>query len=132
MSTYELRDSALASIHPKAYTSFRGLADQLAKDFLSGKTDSLFRPFETYRHPARQQHLYGGKTTKARAWQSAHQYGLAVDFVAFRDNNWTWKPTEDWDYLKTAAERVGLTRPLDWDLGHIQHPLWERLKLLVL
>lgn len=53
--------------------------------------------FEGYRSPARQETLYSqGRTTagkivtRARAWQSTHQYGLAIDIAYLKNNRWSW------------------------------------------
>lgn len=57
--------------------------------------------FESIRSPARQSHLYeigrdpsaadyGRTVTHARAYESAHQYGLAADLVFYVDGKWTW------------------------------------------
>lgn len=48
--------------------------------------------------------------TKARAWDSWHNYGLAVDIV-FKDEkgNWTWdKKFEDWLKVGVIGEMFGL------------------------
>ena len=71
--------------------------------------------FETWRSPQRQDHLYAsGRTrpgkivTGSRAWQSWHQYGLAVDIAAKRAGKWSW----DFD-AKKAAEAF-LAEGLEW------------------
>ena len=88
-----------------------------------------FEPFEGYRSPMRQRYLRTTtKSTKAGPWQSSHQYGLAVDFAVsvyekgLLFDRWTWPDTAPWDVLKREALRVGLTVPIAWDRGHVQHP----------
>ncbi|MCC8555693.1 M15 family metallopeptidase [Xanthomonas citri pv. glycines] len=46
---------------------------------------------EGYRSPERQAELMGdGRATRAGAWQSCHQYGLAVDSAPLRDGKLQW------------------------------------------
>lgn len=98
----------------------------------------VMKPYEGFRTPGRQYHLLTStKNTKARPWQSAHQYGLAVDFacrVVEKDNvlgDWVWPDNADWEYLKRAAMRVGLDVPIKWDRGHVCHPLFKKLKAFI-
>ena len=76
-------------INPRARAAFEGLADELTRLYLIGQAPYWFRAFEGYRSPERQLKLFqtsrkdGKRVTNARPFQSAHQYGLAVDFVPF-------------------------------------------------
>jgi hypothetical protein len=120
-------NASLSWLHPKARKQF----DLLAMDVMPG-----FRIFEGFRDPGRQQALMMDPrgVTKAGAWRSAHQYGLACDFVPWIGGRWAWPLAEAsiWDELKAAAELHGLEAPLKWDRAHIQHPLWNELKPLLL
>ena len=90
-----------------------------------------FHPFEGYRTPERQDHLYVvEKTTRARGWQSAHQLGLAVDFVPKKSGQWFWPEADhrDWTVLGEAAASVGLIQPIKWDRPHIEHPAYEAIR----
>lgn len=113
-------------IHPKAYDAFRRLAYDLKRSHEFGELGCLFLPFETYRSPWRQAELYHSqqKVTNARQYESAHQFGLAVDFVPNDNGRWSWHDSKPWDELKRRAERVGLTVPMAWDRAHVEHPLW--------
>lgn len=52
---------------------------------------------EGYRSPERQAELMAaGKATRAGAWQSCHQYGLAVDSALLRDGKLQWDMADDW------------------------------------
>lgn len=88
--------------------------------------------FETARSPARQDQLYGkgrdpdlpeyGRTvTRAEAYQSAHQYGLAADLVFWVDGEWTWdEPTPGmWDSFGDLALLNGL-HTLSFERPHVQ------------
>ena len=116
----------LANLHPVASAAFRKLSTYLYGAYEKGETSTHFRPFEGFRSPIKQQELFNKRpvVTKAAPWQSAHQYGLAVDFVAYVAGRWSWDNKHDWAFLRLAAERHGLKRPLEWDLGHIEHPAW--------
>ena len=98
-----------------------------------------FEPFEGYRSPRRQEHLFSvTKTTKARPWQSAHQYGLAVDFAieivnpskssTAPDFLWKWYSDAPWGKLKILALRYGLDIPIKNDLGHVEHPWFKDVR----
>lgn len=52
---------------------------------------------EGYRSPERQAELIeAGKATRAGAWQSCHQYGLAVDSAPMRDGRLQWDMSDPW------------------------------------
>lgn len=116
-------------LHPKARDHFMNLAAQMEDQFKTRQITTLFRPFEGYRSPERQNYLFHVmKTTKARAFQSAHNYGLAVDFVPWVNGAWSWDEHHDWKALEFCASQRGLLRPLKWDLPHIEHPIWFAVK----
>jgi hypothetical protein len=81
--------------------------------------------FEAFRGPERQNYLYeAGRTrpgpivTKATAWQSAHQLGLAVDIAAKNGNGWTWDfPV---DKVGTIFTRHGLQSLAPYERCHFQ------------
>lgn len=90
--------------------------------------DLPFLPFEGFRTPSRQQALFaqnkpGRVITKAHAWESYHQYGLAVDFVLFVDNQWSWSTSgrfaAAWDRLHAIGRKHGL-EPLSFEKPHLQ------------
>lgn len=90
--------------------------------------------FESYRSPARQDFLYaqgrgkpGPVVTKAKAWQSWHQYGLAVDLAVRVDGQWSWA------FDPAALAQVFQGLPVTWggpkDGPHYQ---WGKLPTLAL
>lgn len=118
------RDSDLAKLHP----DFRWRAEKLVSALESEKIP--FRLFEGFRTPQRQRELYaqgrttpGGIVTKAKPWQSYHQYGLAADFVLHIDDKWNWddsgKRRSWWKRLHEIAHEIGL-ETLSWELPHVQ------------
>ena len=119
-------------LHPKARAQFASLAQDLVLEHQAGRAQTLFKLYEGFRHPSRQVHLIAKGTTKAGPWQSAHQFGLAADFVPVEPGSnwmWTWDvPSAEWNYLHEMARRRGLLAPISWDKPHIQHPLWERVQ----
>jgi peptidoglycan L-alanyl-D-glutamate endopeptidase CwlK len=90
-----------------------------------------FAIFEAYRFPQRQQSLYaqgrtapGNIVTYAKPWSSYHQYGLAVDFVLFVNNEWSWdsktaQQKQWWKKLHKIGESENLMR-LDFETPHLQ------------
>lgn len=116
-------------LHPKARGHFEALAAWLDDQYAAGLTPTAFKPFEGYRSPERQNYLFTvEKTTKARAFQSAHQYGLAVDFVPQVGGKWSWDDNHDWEHLKFGAVQRGLMVPIKWDRAHVEHPIWWAVK----
>lgn len=90
-----------------------------------------FRIFETYRSPEDQDREYAEGDSKLRAGQSAHQYGLAADFVPVdEDGDWYWPPWEwaGWDALEVAARANDLLTPIEWDRPHVEVPEWRAIR----
>lgn len=104
------------------------LQEYLRKGFKGGATLTPFEIFETYRTPERQDEVYKAKNSQVRAWGSAHQLGLAVDFAVRHGTVWSWDDHADWNYLKQAAIFHGLDIPIAWDKGHVQHRDWSLIR----
>lgn len=119
-------------IHPKARTSFMRLEEDLTRAVLASEVNVWFRPFSGYRSPMDQIDLVRRGVSKAGPFQSAHNYGLAVDFVPFDDERkiFHWPDAKDacWDYLDRRVTQMGLLRPISWDRPHVEHPLWRVVK----
>lgn len=114
-------DRNQANLHPMMRDNIRALIADLGPKW---------KFFEGFRHPDRQALLFEKGVSKARPWQSAHQYGLAADFVPILNGAIAWPPIENtvWIDLHTAAQRHGLQAPISWDPGHIQHPAWSTIR----
>lgn len=93
--------------------------------------------FETARFPGRQLELYrrgrdpdgpdfGRTVTRAKPYESAHQWGCAVDLVFFVGGKWTWdEPTPGmWWRMHVLAVHEGLT-PLSFEQPHVQLAGWK-------
>jgi hypothetical protein len=135
----DTRFASLELLHPKAVESFHGLNKDLALAYKAGVTHTLFKPFESFRGPLRQAHVLATGASKARPWQSPHNYGLAVDFVPFIPatadwtiGEWSWASHHDYKFLAACARDNGLRAPIPWDLCHVQHPLWSQLREIVI
>ena len=118
------RDSDLTHLHPTFRTKAQAVLDACAREQLS------FRLFEGFRSPQRQQYLYeqgrtrpGPRVTDAQPWTSYHQYGLAADFVLYKDGQWSWESAGEsagwWNLLHDIARAQGL-EPLSWETPHLQ------------
>ena len=118
MSDLTRRSSDTALLHP---------AMRVAAHELLTTTEAhgvKFTIWEAYRTPERQDYLYRTKTktssgklirrTRAKAWTSFHQYGIACDFV-FDMPGWgrwankTAEHKEGWKLLHSVGESLGLT-----------------------
>ena len=124
-----MRCDDMALIHPMVYGAFDRLRRDLDSMFVLGRTEYRFEVFETYRSPQRQQELFVMGSTKAVPFKSAHQFGLAVDFVPKVDGKWSWEvPSQSWADLRAAALRVGMDAPISWDRAHVEHPLFNKVR----
>lgn len=119
-------------LHPAVREAFEGLGHDLDEAYKSKTLTTWFRPFETYRYPQRQLILIQDGTTKAMPYESAHQFGLAVDFVPWVTiggvSQWSWHKDAPWKVMHMMAERRGLKAPISWDQAHVQHPNWDQIR----
>lgn len=126
-------------LNPVARPSLQRFTGRLDQAFHARETKTYFRPFETYRSPIAQRRMFtesnatGRIITKADAWHSAHQYGLAADFVPYMKDSdgkyqWSWDEKWDWDFLPWLIERefkdeLYMEAP-GWDKPHVTHVAW--------
>jgi peptidoglycan L-alanyl-D-glutamate endopeptidase CwlK len=85
---------------------------------------------EGFRSPERQAELMAqGQATRAGAWQSCHQYGLAIDAAPIRAGKLQWNMSEDWTrrayfLYGGLARQAGLDWGGDWrslkDYVHVE------------
>ena len=134
-SNYSLPDDvplrvSLLDLHPVCRGAFALLQVRLLAAYEAGGIRNRFMMFTGYRSPSEQDGLYaqgrtrvGAKVTNAPAWTSAHQFGLAVDFVPHDPGRgWHWDDDADWKGLKALAHDRGLKNDLSWDRPHVWHP----------
>jgi len=124
-------EDRLATVSPDLATKVRAAADSLAE------AGTYLLVVSGLRTPAEQDALYAqGRTapgpivTNAKAGQSMHNYGLAVDVVPYLsgesgDLNWH-ADTEQFQAMVTALKAQGLAWGGDWvhfkDEDHFQMP----------
>jgi peptidoglycan L-alanyl-D-glutamate endopeptidase CwlK len=121
----------LASVHP----ILRDRATSMMKSMVY--EDLYFAPFQGLRTFVQQAEDYAkGRTTpgkivtKARAGESLHNYGLAIDWAEDADPSndkgiqWSWKKTADYMKLGSYAKAVGLEWGGLWkafvDIPHVE------------
>jgi hypothetical protein len=83
---------------------------------------------EGWRSPTRQDQLYREGRTRARGWESQHQWGLAVDIVPLDTQGRLWwqAPQSVWDRLGFFGETQGLRWGGRWtppDRVHFEFPV---------
>lgn len=116
----------------------------LIDSYETKRTKTRFEIFETFRDPMRQASLLRKGASKAGPFQSAHQFGLACDFVPHLDPReanelaaklgeavfpgWNWNSSHDWEFLKSAAEKHSLVVPISWDRVHVEDPKWREFR----
>jgi peptidoglycan LD-endopeptidase CwlK len=108
----------LEELHPLVRAKVKAVLADLKKAKLN------FEVFEAYRTPERQRRLFNqGGVTKADAWQSYHQYGMAVDFVLKENGQWSWDTSggrlAQWEQMNDIGRAHGL-EPLSWEKPHLQ------------
>lgn len=124
MPTVLARRADRSGLHPLLRDKIRRIEEDLAA------VDLPFRLFETYRSPERQAELFAkGRTapgkivTRAKPWNSFHQYGLAVDIVLHVNGEWSWSNegafATAWNELHSIGRKHGLV-PLSWEKPHLQ------------
>lgn len=145
----------IKTLNPKFAGKVEALHQALMRAYKSGETEVRFEIFETFRHPLRQLELLAQKTTKAGPWQSAHQYGLAVDFVPYLDparrssaevalwmefrkkatinpgeGGWYWPSAtyKGWQVLKQQCAVIGINNSISWDRPHCEDPRFSDMK----
>lgn len=115
------RCTSMLVLDPRWSSDFTKLAQDLAA--------FGFRPFETYRTDSAQLSVFNLGTSKARPGESAHQWGLAVDFVPYDDaKGWHWPKADDpiWTKIDECLRaHTQLTHPLEWDKPHVQVVNWR-------
>jgi hypothetical protein len=118
-----MRRTDLMALHPV----FRDAVTELLNAF---QTEGLpFHLFEAFRSPVRQAWLFrqgqrgGPIVTKADAWQSYHQYGLAADFVLWINGQWSWSTLglndSRWKRLHELGAKFGLEN-INSEKPHLQ------------
>ncbi len=110
---------------PVARDQFAALAAALIKT-------TRFRVFESYRGPVEQEAAFSRGASKARAFESAHQFGLAVDFVPWDGTKFIWPSAVDreWQSLDRLSALHGLLTTIRWDRPHVEHRAWARVRAL--
>ena len=82
---------------------------------------------EGYRSPERQAALQrGGRATRAGAWQSCHQYGLALDSAPMRGGRLQWDMEDPWTrdayfLYGQLAQEAGLAWGGNWRMRDYVH-----------
>jgi peptidoglycan LD-endopeptidase CwlK len=120
------RDTDISHLHP----SIRNLLPELDRQLAAAGIP--LQLYEAARSPFRQAELYavgrdtgtpGHHVTRAMAWSSFHQFGLAVDYVFKIDGNWSWPNADDprWKTYQQIGTDLGL-RSLSFETPHLEMP----------
>jgi len=128
-----------SELHPAIRSSANALYKRLIRAHEASRLKVRFEIYETFRVPSRQEQLRLKGVSKAGAFESAHQFGLAIDFVPFLSQaeavaigvlpGWYWPEITDeaWKVLKEEAKLCGLSVPISWDAAHVEYPGWKQL-----
>lgn len=121
------REIDLSHLHPAMRIPTHALIDAARAAQLP------VRPYEGFRNPERQAELYargrvagvgepGHHSTYAKAWESDHQHGFAVDWVFWENGTWVWPPASSprWSALYHLVEQLRLPLvPLKFEKPHL-------------
>jgi peptidoglycan L-alanyl-D-glutamate endopeptidase CwlK len=118
----------LSPLHRDRFTNWLMACDKAGLDLLvtctlrtNAEQDELF---------AQGRSKPGSIVTNARGGQSAHNYGLALDFVPMGAGKPMWKSTHpDWKTAGELAPKFGLEWAGTWkkfrEFPHVQVPSWK-------
>ena len=115
------------------------LSDQIMKQLqMAGYPP---REFNLYRSPEKQMAAYNRRASRAKPYQSAHQYYGASDIIHER---WAWFAAKEapdgdpfwnalWDCVQVVAEKfdVKFDQRLTWDAAHVELVGWEEFREVV-
>lgn len=73
-------------------------------------------------------YVSGQVVTYALPGESLHHYGVAVDFVFWNKNGWSWDNNHPWDLLQKIAMNYGAS-VYDFDKPHVEFRMQEVLNL---
>jgi len=129
--------ASVLGFHPQAYRDGKGVTLERAQaDFIQRATEFYYRMesaggainfHEYYRSPSQQDEYFRSGSSKAKAWESPHQYGLSADYH-FQIYGWD-VPASWWRYADVVANSVGLETGINWnDANHLQLPGWKQWK----
>lgn len=121
------RRNSLLLLDSRYITDFTNLATQL---------DAIgIRVFETFRSNADQNAAFLRGASKARAGESPHGWGLAVDFVPYGPTGWHWPPANDpiWTMMHGIVDTYPRlsSRPgpdIKWDSPHVEVVNWKAMR----
>lgn len=117
------------------------LADQIMKEMQ--RAGYPVREFNLYRPPAKQDKMFATGVSRARRFQSSHQYYGASDLI---HEEWAWfHPSQVgvpdgrhfwnriWDCVEVVGEKfnVEFSQRLSWDPAHVQLENWREFKEVV-
>lgn len=117
-----------ADIYRSTGLLFRPFAARIAAGLAEAHAAGLdVHVFEGWRAPSRQAELYaagrskpGPKVTNAEAWESWHQFGLAVDLAFGGPGKWTW--AGDWKSVRSIMVNAGLRSLAPFEQAHVEWP----------
>ncbi|WP_444685715.1 M15 family metallopeptidase [Alkalicoccus luteus] len=137
-STEEQRDPLVSAEAVVSENQLHPLVEEAKEELLRRAEEQNIRLVitEGYRSPDRQDELYargrsadGDIVTNAAAWESYHNYGLAIDYALETDDGLVWDIETDFngsgepDWLEVAAiaKDIGFEWGGDWD-GFSDYP----------
>lgn len=122
--------------HERSYKTIATLAPDFAKrvkDWYEACIDSGIELliYCGYRSLGEQEKLYrqgradsGRIVTNAKAGQSFHNYGRAIDFVPIENGEADWDDTKTYKKAQDKAKKFNL-RALSWELPHLEDGNYE-------
>jgi len=115
------------------------LADQIIKEMQRAGYPA--REFNLYRSPEEQDKAFARRVSRAKAFQSAHQYFAASDLI---HEKWAWFAADEapegeqfwqrlWDCVEIVSEKfnVEFADQLVWDRAHIELASWREFREVV-
>ena len=102
------------TLHPKVRDKAREFINKAEKEGIKLRITSGFRTYAEQDALYAQGRTKGGSiVTNAKAGQSSHNFGTAIDVVPIVNGNANWKA--DWNKIATIGKSVGFSWGGDWN-----------------
>lgn len=118
------KDCDITKLHTRLVVYAHEFQQALIRMHQHGRLSQPWQIAEGWRPPDRQMELFVSGFSRHQAWQSAHQYGMAIDIAPMGDD--VCAAMTDWPTLLDTASRFGLACPEGEPMGHLEHYDWQQ------
>lgn len=128
----EYANGDLQNLHPYTRLAAHALQNALLSLYGNKNLTKLWLVAEGWRSPMRQRFMHMLGNSANEAWNSAHQYGMAVDVVpADAGEDWYTTNTPELTQIEKLARTFNLITLPDAHPGELVHTTWTALDKIV-